>query len=115
MLPQKKITKEELLLKNEKITKDYNTIKFKPETSKKMKFRYNNPDDEDKTILVESLDDIIEIRSKEVKIEQKNGKFIKLTFNIPKTPGNYKPVVIVTNQRNGEIEEILRFNIYVES
>ena len=114
MLTEKKLTNEELL-KYENITKDYPPLKLKPETSKKMKFRYNNPDDEDKHIIVESNDEIIEVRSKEVIIEQKNGKFIKLTFHAPKTLANYKPIVVIRNKRNGEIEEILRFNIYIES
>ena len=101
------------LLKYENITKDYNNINIKKETSKKMKLRYNNPDDENKNLVIESLDDIIFVRNRELFIPQKASEFIRLTFNIPKTLGIYTSNVIIWNKNNGEIEEILRFHIQV--
>ena len=101
------------LLTYENITKDFDLIKFEKETTKKMKIRYNNPDDEEKKIIVESLDDIISVRSRDLNIEQKSSQYIKLTFNIPKTLGIYTSNVIVKNLNKGEIEEILRFHIQV--
>ena len=100
------------LLTYENITKDFD-LKLDKETTRKKKIRYNNPDDEDKNFVVESLDDIITIRSKEMYIEQKSSEYIKLTFNIPNTLGRYTSSVIVKNKDKGEIEEILRFNILV--
>ena len=107
-----KLSPKELLTYQD-ITKDFDLIKFEKGTIIKKKIRYNNPDDEDKNFVVESLDDIITIRSKEMYIEQKSSEYIKLTFNIPNTLGRYTSSVIVKNKDKGEIEEILRFNIQV--
>ena len=110
---KKKINLEDLA-KYEDITKDYNNLKFKSNTQKKMKIRYNNPDDIDKVLEIESTDeDTIFVRVKELNIESKSGEFIRLTFNIPSTKCNYSPCVIVKNKTSKQIEEILRFNITV--
>ena len=100
-------------LKYEDITKDFELLKFRQEASKKMKIRYNNPDDEDKTFIIESTDDIIFVRNKELNIEQKSSEYIRITFNMPKTLGTYTASVIVKNKKTGEIEEILRFHMQV--
>ncbi len=101
------------LLKYKEITKEFDLLKFEKNISKKMKIRYNNPDDNDKNLIVESLDDVIFVRNKEMFIEQKSSEFIRLTFNIPNTLGTYTAHVIVKDKYNGEIEEILKFKIRV--
>ena len=98
---------------NEEITKDFPLLKFKPEMTKKMKVRYNNPDDFNKNFIIESTDDIINIRNKEISIESKSSEFIRLTFVMPKTFGNYTASVIVKNKDINQIEEILRFHMQV--
>ena len=106
--------KEEDLIKYKDITKVYPILKFEQQATKKMKLRYNNPYDEDKIIIVESTDeDILYVRTKEIKIEQKASEFIRLIFNMPRTIGVYTPKVVVTNKANGEIEEILMFQCQV--
>ena len=107
-----KLNKKELL-KYENITKDFDELTFERDSSKKLKIRYNNPDDEDKYFIIESLDDIIFVRNKEMKIEEKSSEYIRLTFNIPKTLGIYTSNVIVKNKITGEIEEILRCHMQV--
>ena len=102
-------------LKYEDITKDFDLLRFKQEQSKKMKIRYNNPDDEQKTMIIESSDDIIQVRTTELNIEAKTSEFIRLCFNMPKTLGNYTSCVYVRNKDNGEIEEILRFHMQVSN
>ena len=101
------------VLKYEDITKDFELLKFKQEASKKMKIRYNNPDDVDKSFIVESTDSLIFVRNKEMNIEQKSSEYIRLTFNMPKTLGTYTASVIVRNKNTREIEEILRFHMEV--
>ena len=113
MLTQKVKLNSEELLKYEDITKDFELLKFKQEASKKMKIRYNNPDDENKSLIVESSDDIIYVRNRELNIESKTSEYIRLTFNMPKTLGNYTACIFVKNKDNGEIEEILRFHMQV--
>ena len=112
MLVKKKMTKDQLL-ELEDITKEFDKLIMRKQTKKKMKIRYNNPEDEDKYILVESLDDIIEVKKEEIHIEEKTGEYIKLMFNIPKTEGTYKAHVLVKNKKDGKIEEVLKFNIQV--
>ena len=113
MLTKKLKLSPEDALKYEDITKDFDLLRFQQEASKKMKIRYNNPDDDQKTMIIESSDDIIQVRTKEINIEPKTSEFIRLTFNMPKTMGNYTACVIVKNKDNDEIEEILRFHMQV--
>ena len=110
---KKKVNNEELL-KYEDITKDFGVLNFKPNEQQKKKIRYNNPDDEDKVFEIESTDDdTINVRNKELSIESKNGEFIRLLFNAPKTLGTHTVSVIVKNKKNKEVEEVLRFQIQV--
>ena len=104
---------EEILSKYEDITKDFDLIKIQQGMSVKKKVRYNNPDDEDKNFIVDSTDDIIVVRTKELRIESKSSEYIRLVFNMPKTLGTYSASVVVTNKDNNKIEEILRFHILV--
>ena len=101
------------LLKYENITKDFDMLTFQRNISKKMKIRYNNPEDIDKNLVVESSDDIIYVRNRDMFIEQKTSEYIRLIFNIPNTIGIYTSTVTVKDKNSGEIEEILRFHIKV--
>ena len=110
---KKKANKTELL-KYEEITKEYAQIIMEKETSKKMKIIYNNPDDYNKTLEIESTDDdMVEVRTKVIHLKSKFSDYIRLTFNMPKTVANYNVSVIVKNKTNNEIEEILKFPIQV--
>ena len=110
---KKKIRNEDLS-KYEEITKDFGVLKLKPNEQKKMKIRYNNPDDFDKTFEIESTDDeTVNVRNKEINIESKTGEFIRLLFNAPQTFGTYTVCIVVKNKNNQEVEEVLRFQIEV--
>ena len=109
---KKKISQEELD-KNVEITKDYE-LRLKLNTKKKMKIKYNNPDDIDKVFEIQSTDDeILHVRTPELKIPYKEMNFIRLTFESPNTKCIYKPSIIIRNKANKNIEEILRFKIEV--
>ena len=112
MLTQTKIIGPEELLQYEDITKDFD-LKYRRNISKKMKIRYNNPDDEDKTFIIDSTDPIITIRTKQLTVKSKTGEYIRFVFNIPSTVGVYTPNILVKNVENNEVEEVLRFNIEV--
>ena len=104
---------DEILENNEDIIKDYQ-LKLLINMKKKMKIKYNNPDDVDKVLAITSTDDdILEVRTKELKVEYKDMNFIRLTFNSPSTKCIYKPCVIIKNKANDQIEEILRFRIEI--
>ena len=105
--------KNDDLLKYENITKDFDMLTFTRGESKKMKIRYNNPEDIDKNLVVESSDNIITVRNRDMFIEQKTSDYIRLIFNIPNTLGIYTSNVTVKDKNSGEIEEILRFHIKV--
>lgn len=95
------------------ITKHYDLIRFHKNQEKRQKIIYNNPDDFDKNLLVESNDNMIYIRTKEVKIPSKTGQYIRFIIYAPKTKGFYSPNIIVKNARTREVEEVLQFNIEV--
>lgn len=95
------------------LTKEYPVIRFKKNQTIKKKIKYNNPDDYDKPITVVSKDPIIKLRQKQMTIEYKSSKYIKFLFELPMTEGNYHPSIVITNDRTGEIEEILKFNIEI--
>ena len=106
--------RNEDLLKYQDITKHFDDLIFKRNTSKKIKIIYNNPDDFDKNFEIISTDnDTVFVRSKELRIESKRGNFIRLTLNIPSTICKYPVSIIVKNKDKNEVEEVLRFNIQV--
>ena len=111
-----KKTKKEDLSKYDKITRDYDPLKIAPNTEKKIKLRYNNPDEMDKDFEIESTaNDIIFVRSKELHVDSKAGEFIRLTIVAPKTLGKYTVSIIVKNKANQKVEEVLKFFILVDN
>ena len=108
--------KNEDLLKYEENTRDYGILKFAPQIQKKIKIRYNNPDEIDKDFEISSTsNDIIYVRKKELHIESKAGEFIRLTINAPKTIGKYIVSIVIKNKANNTVEEVLRFHIQVDN
>ena len=105
--------KNDDLLKYENITKDFDMLTLSRGEPKKMKIRYNNPEDIDKHLVVESSDDIISVKDRDMILEQKTSEYIRLTFHTPNTLGIYTSSVTVKDKNSGEIEEILRFHIKV--
>ena len=95
------------------ITKEYPLIRCKKNSAVKKKLKYNNPDDYNKTLTLIAKDPIIKLRQKELKIEYKSSKYIKFILELPMTEGTYHPSIAIVNNRTGEIEEILKFNIEV--
>ena len=111
----KKIKNEDLL-KYEDCTRDYEILKFAPQAQKKIKLRYNNPDEIDKDFEIESTaNDIINVRSKELHVDSKAGEFIRLTVCAPNTLGKYIVSIVVKNKANKKVEEVLRFQIQVDN
>ena len=116
MITQTKSIKPEELKKYKDITKDFDDLKLKRNTSKKMKIRYNNPDDEDKKFIIESTDAILFIRTKELNVQSKTSGYIRFIINTPGTIGTYTPYIIVKKigiDGVGEVEEVLKFSIEV--
>jgi hypothetical protein len=68
----------------------------------------------DKVFEIQSTDDdVLQVRTPELKVPYKEMNFIRLTFESPNTKCIYRPSVIIRNKANKKIEEILRFKIEV--
>ena len=101
------------LSKYKDITKEYPVLRCHKNCTLKKKLKYNNPDDYNKTLSFIAKDPIIKLRQKELKIEYKSSKYIKFFLELPMTEGTYHPSIAIVNNRTGEIEEVLKFNIEV--
>jgi len=56
------------------ITQEYKDIKLKPNCLHKKKIKYNNPDNFDKVLQVDSSSQLIKIKTPEFKLEYKSKK-----------------------------------------
>jgi hypothetical protein len=95
------------------ITKEYPKIILKGSTTYKKKIKYNNPDDVDKIIKLTTSDPIVKIKTEQFAIEYKSSKFLRFSFEMPATEGKYRPSIIITDMKTGEVEEVLKFFIEV--
>ena len=92
---------------------EYPSMTFKPGSKIKKKFKYQNFDDFQKTIVIERLDPYLEVVNNKVSIESKDSEYIHIQFNIPKTEGYYDCYLVIKNDYDQEVEEIEKYPIEV--
>ena len=92
---------------------EYPSMIFKPGSKIKKKFKYQNFDDFQKTIVIEPLDLYLEVINKKVSIQSKDSEYIHIQFNIPKTEGYYDCYLVIKNDDDQEVEEIEKYPIEV--
>lgn len=94
---------------------EYPSMTFKPGSKIKKKFKYQNFDDFQKTIVIEPLDLYLEVINKKVSIQSKDSEYIHIQFNIPKTEGYYDCYLVIKNDDDQEVEEIEKYPIEVNT
>jgi len=103
-------------IKNEDLSKykdiiHYYDISFKKNRLYKKKIKYSNLEDYEQSYTIVSSDPCLIVRKQNIKIPYHDIGYIRLSFNIPKITALLKPYIKIINNKSGEIEEILYFNI----
>jgi len=105
-------------VKNEDLSKykdliHYYDISFKKDKLYKKKIKYSNLEEYDQSYTIISSDPCLIVRKKNLNIPYHDIGYIRLSFNVPHMNAFLKPYVKIINNKSGEIEEILYFNIDV--
>ncbi len=105
-------------IKNEDLSKykdliHYYNIKLKKNRAYKKKIKYSNLEEYDQYYTIISSDPCLIVRKENIKIPYHDVGYIRLSFVTPHMNATLKPYIKIVNNKKGDVEEILSFNIDV--
>jgi hypothetical protein len=105
-------------IKNEDLSKykdliHYYNIKLKKNRAYKKKIKYSNLEEYDQYYTIISSDPCLIVRKENIKIPYHDVGYIRLSFVTPHMNAKLKPYIKIVNNKKGDVEEILSFNIDV--
>ena len=104
--------KNEDLSKYKHLIHNYN-LSLKKNREYKKKIKYSNLEEYDQYYTIISSDPCLIVRKENIKIPYHDVGYIRLSFITPHMNATLKPYIKIVNNKKGDVEEILSFNIDV--